>query len=54
MTTLPPVAMGHMVERLVALLNIPSPTGDTHDALALIEGWLRELGLAPVFTRRAP
>ncbi len=41
-----------MVERLVTLLQTPSPTGDTGDALALVAGWLSEMGLTPVFTKK--
>ncbi len=52
MTTLPPVAMDDLVDRLTALLRTPSPTGDTQEALALVAGWLRELGLTPQFTRK--
>lgn len=49
---LPVVQVDLMVERLVSLLTTPSPTGDTDDALALVAGWLREMNLAPVFTKK--
>ncbi|MCU0509340.1 MAG: M42 family metallopeptidase [Anaerolineae bacterium] len=52
MQTLPAVRMDLLIERLVALLTTPSPTGDTDDALALVAGWLAEMGLEPVFTKK--
>ncbi len=52
MRPLPSADLDTLVARLVQLLRIPSPTGDTEAALALVAGWLREMGLAPVFTRK--
>ena len=53
MSALPAVDLDHVVERLVQLLRTPSPTGDTEAALALVAGWLREMGLAPRSPARA-
>ncbi|OIO97141.1 MAG: hypothetical protein AUK03_02925 [Anaerolineae bacterium CG2_30_64_16] len=52
MTTLPSIDLDPLVEWLVQLLRTPSPTGDTAAALALVAGRLRELGLAPTFSRK--
>lgn len=52
MSTLPTVDIDLLVSRLVQLLRTPSPTGDTEAALALVAGWLGEMGLTPVFTRK--
>ena len=52
MRALPTVDLDHVVEHLVRLLHTPSPTGDTEAALALVAGWLQEMGLAPAFTRK--
>lgn len=52
MNLLPTLRTDLMVERLVTLLKTPSPTGDTADALALVAGWLSEMGLAPGFTKK--
>ena len=52
MNALPAVDLDHVVEHLVRLLHTPSPTGDTEAALALVAGWLREMGLSPAFTRK--
>lgn len=52
MTNLPPINTDLLVTRLLALLNTPSPTGDTGEALALIADWVRELGLAPAYTQK--
>lgn len=46
------IDMDYMRERLFALLNTPSPVGMTDQAVALVDGWLRELGLEPRYTRR--
>lgn len=46
------IDLDRLVDRLVRLLRTPSPTGDTADALALVAGWLQELGLSPAFTRK--
>jgi putative aminopeptidase FrvX len=52
MSALPAVDLDHVVEHLVRLLHTPSPTGDTEAALVLVAGWLREMSLAPAFTRK--
>jgi putative aminopeptidase FrvX len=52
MQTLPDIRPDLLIERLEALLRTPSPTGDTAAALALVAGWLEEMGLAPVFTKK--
>ena len=52
MSALPLVDLDHVVDRLVRLLHTSSPPGDTEAALALVAGWLREMGLAPAFTRK--
>lgn len=52
MNTLPEINLDQLVDRLVALLRTPSPTGDTAEALALIASWLQAWGLAPAFTRK--
>ncbi len=52
MNSLPEFDLDTVVDWLVKLLRMPSPTGDTEAALALIAGWLRSLGLQPGFTRK--
>jgi len=37
MSSLPNIDTGHLVDFLVKLLNIPSPTGRTDDAIAFVE-----------------
>jgi len=49
---LPDIRPDLLIERLEALLRTPSPTGDTAAALAVVAGWLEEMGLAPVFTKK--
>ena len=50
MTSLPTVDLDLITRQLVDLLCTPSPVGDTEDAMRLIAGWLREMGLSPGFT----
>jgi putative aminopeptidase FrvX len=50
--TLPPFDLEALCVRLVQLLRTPSPTGDTDAVLALISGWLGEMGYAPSRTRK--
>ncbi len=52
MQSLPTIDVDLLVERLVALLQTPSPTGDTEAALTLVAGWLTQMGLAPVHTKK--
>ncbi len=52
MRPLPDIRPDLLIERLEALLRTPSPTGDTAAALAVVAGWLEEMGLAPVFTKK--
>lgn len=52
MQPLPDIRPDLLIERLEALLRTPSPTGDTAAALALVAGWMEEMGLAPVFTKK--
>ena len=52
MNPLPIIQPDLMVERLVALLRTPSPTGDSEEALGLLAGWLSDMGLTPVFTKK--
>lgn len=52
MQPLPEIQSDLLVERLVALLRTPSPTGDTEAAFSLLAGWLDEMHLAPVRTRK--
>jgi putative aminopeptidase FrvX len=52
MHVLPAHDLDMLVNWLVALCETPSPTGDSREALALVAGWLREIGLNPVFTRK--
>jgi putative aminopeptidase FrvX len=52
LTQLPAVNLDLMIARLVALLTTPSPTGDTHEALALLTEWLRDDGLELVLTKK--
>lgn len=40
------------VERLLALLNTPSPSGNTEKVMRLIAGWLDELGLSYIHTNK--
>ncbi|MBU1303902.1 MAG: osmoprotectant NAGGN system M42 family peptidase [Alphaproteobacteria bacterium] len=42
----------YLRERLLDLLKTPSPVGMTAESVALVDGWLRELGYEPVYTRR--
>ena len=42
----------YLLEKLIALVSTPSPVGMTEKAVALVDGWLRELGFAPQYTRR--
>jgi putative aminopeptidase FrvX len=43
MTPLPPIDTDYMLEFLVELLNMPSPTGFTQDAIAFIEATIRQI-----------
>lgn len=52
MQPLPDIRPDLLIERLEALLRTPSPTGDTAAALALVAGWMEEMGLTPVFTKK--
>ena len=52
MLPLPPLRSDLMVERLVALLRTPSPTGDTEAAFSLLAAWLEEMHLAPARTKK--
>lgn len=52
MRPLPDIRPDLLIDRLEALLRTPSPTGDTAAALALVAGWMEEMGLAPVFTKK--
>jgi putative aminopeptidase FrvX len=52
MNTLPRFDLDLLCVRLVQLLRTPSPTGDTEVALTLISVWLREMGYAPLSTRK--
>ncbi|UYN99805.1 MAG: osmoprotectant NAGGN system M42 family peptidase [Devosia sp.] len=42
----------YLLDRLLQLVNTPSPVGMTDAAVALMAGWLTELGLTPKYTRR--
>jgi len=42
----------YLLDRLLKLVNTPSPIGMTERAVALVDGWLRELGYEPRYTRR--
>ena len=42
----------YLLDRLLKLVNTPSPVGMTGRAVALVDGWLRELGYQPRYTRR--
>ena len=42
----------YLLDRLLQLVNTPSPVGMTGRAVALVEAWLRELGYSPASTRR--
>lgn len=52
MQSLPDIRSDLLIERLVALLQTPSPTGDTAAALDLVAGWIADMGHTPVFTRK--
>jgi aminopeptidase len=52
MRTLPVFDMDALIDRLVRLCETPSPTGDTREALELVDGWLRSMGLSPAYTRK--
>jgi aminopeptidase len=52
MNTLPSFDLELLCARLVQLLRTPSPTGDTDAVLALVGGWLGEMGYAPRHTRK--
>ena len=52
MNSLPDIDFNALVDRLVALLRTPSPSGDTEAATTLLVSWLRALGLAPARTRQ--
>jgi putative aminopeptidase FrvX len=52
MNTLPSFDLELLCARLVQLLRTPSPTGDTDAVLALISGWLGEMGYAAGRTRK--
>ena len=42
----------YLRDRLLELVRTPSPVGMTGRAVALVAGWLRELGFEPKYTRR--
>ncbi|MCR6672419.1 osmoprotectant NAGGN system M42 family peptidase [Devosia ginsengisoli] len=42
----------YLLDRLLQLVNTPSPVGMTGRAVALVDSWLRDLGYAPKYTRR--
>jgi peptidase M42 family hydrolase len=42
----------HLRDCLLDLLQTPSPVGMTGRAVSLVDGWLRELGFEPKYTRR--
>lgn len=42
----------YLLDRLLTLVSTPSPVGMTGRATALVDGWLRELGYKPKYTRR--
>ncbi|ODT81257.1 MAG: peptidase M42 [Pelagibacterium sp. SCN 64-44] len=42
----------YLLDRLLQLVETPSPVGMTERAVALVDTWLRELGYAPKYTRR--
>lgn len=42
----------YLLDRLLTLVKTPSPVGMTERAVALVDGWLRDLGYAPRYTRR--
>jgi len=42
----------HLRDCLLDLLQTPSPVGMTDRAVSLVDGWLRELGFEPKYTRR--
>ncbi len=44
--TLPAIPMDAILEFLVGLLNTPSPTGDTEQAMAYVEQAVRDLPLS--------
>ncbi len=46
------IDLDYLHDRLRELLLTPSPVGMTDQAVALVDGWLRELGLEPRYTRR--
>ncbi len=46
------IDLDYLHQRLLDLLLTPSPVGMTDRAVALVDGWLRELGLEPRYTRR--
>ncbi|MFD2649392.1 osmoprotectant NAGGN system M42 family peptidase [Devosia albogilva] len=46
------IDLDYLHNRLRELLRTPSPVGMTDRAVALVDGWLRELGLEPRYTRR--
>lgn len=42
----------YLLDRLLHLVNTPSPVGMTDRAVALVDSWLRDLGYRPQYTRR--
>ena len=42
----------YLLDRLLTLVKTPSPVGMTERAVALVDGWLRDLGYTPRYTRR--
>ena len=42
----------YLRDRLLELVRTPSPVGMTGRAVALVDGWLRDLGFEPKYTRR--
>lgn len=42
----------YLLDRLLQLVNTPSPVGMTDRAVALVDSWLRDLGYRPQYTRR--
>ncbi len=42
----------YLLDRLLQLVQTPSPVGMTGRAVALVDAWLRDLGYVPKYTRR--
>ncbi|WP_224701598.1 osmoprotectant NAGGN system M42 family peptidase [Devosia aquimaris] len=46
------IDQSYLLDRLLDLVKTPSPVGMTEQAVALVDGWLREMGYVPSYTRR--